>query len=444
MRILIVNRWDDDHQSDYASRIDHERHQVSYVTVPKHVPRIPASAEHIQVVPDLADPEPVIAAAVAAHRAGGPFDKLLALSEFDLLTGATIRERLGIPGPGTEDVLVFRDKTRMKARVAEAGLRVPRFREITSVEEAEAFRAELDGPVVVKPRTGAASVGTFVIRPQDDLAAVLRETDLGDYEIEEFVQGPVWHLDGLMADNRMIFGRASRYMDTCYGFSQGRPLGSVVRTGPEADALLAFAEACLRALGLDRGAFHFELIQTTTGPVFLEVGARFGGGEIPWVFQDVYGVDLIGDWIRLELGEPPVTLPPADRPDTEHGGFLLVPEPRGKRLVSRPSMVGTVPGLYAEELPAAGHEFDGKGGYRFILGRFRYRAPSPTAVEQAILRTQSAYDCVLEDLDDTPHDGPRAVHDDPAAIAPEAPAVADATDAPAPTPASAPAPAVVG
>ncbi|WP_051942863.1 ATP-grasp domain-containing protein [Streptacidiphilus rugosus] len=410
MKILIINRWDDDHQSDYGSRIDHDRHQVSYVTVPKHLPRIPDAARHIEVVPDLADPAPVISAAEAAHRAVGPFDTLLALSEFDLLTGAVVRERLGIPGPDTEAVTVFRDKARMKERVAAGGLRVPQFREVTGVAQVAEFRAALGAPVVVKPRAGAASVGTFVVRPDEDLDAVLAGTDLSDYEVEEFVEGPVWHVDGLMDERAMIFGRASRYMDTCYGFSQGRPLGSAVHTGPEAEEMLAFTEACLQALGLDRGAFHFELIQTRTGPVFLEVGARFGGGEIPWVFQDVYGVDLIGDWIRLELGEPVRTVPAGDRPDAEHGGFLLVPEPRGTRLVSRPSMTGTVPHLYAEELPAAGHLFDGKGGYRFILGRFRYRGPSPEAVEEAIRTTIEGYRCRLEELE--PEDAPSGLRAD--------------------------------
>lgn len=398
MKILIINRWDDEQQSDYGSRIDHEVHEVSYVTVPGHVARIPAAARHVQVVPNLADPEPVVEAAVAAHRACGPFDLLLALSEFDLLTGARIRALLDIPGPDTESVLLFRDKARMKARVGAAGHRVPRFRSASTLAEVEAFRAETAGPVVVKPRTGAASEGIFVVAPDEDLAATLAGVELADYEVEEFLEGPVWHLDGLMVDRSMAFGRASRYMDTCYGFSRGRPLGSAVQTGPEADALLAFAEACLRSLGLDRGAFHFELIQTASGPVFLEVGARAGGGEVPWVLQNVYGVDLIGDWIRLELGQDPITLPDPDRPDAEHGGFLLIPEAHGKRVLSRTSMLDAVPELYAEELPVPGHEFDGKGGYKFILGRFRYRGRDSAAVEAAILATQREYRCELEDI----------------------------------------------
>lgn len=388
--------------ADYGTHIDHGKHEVSYVTVPKQVPRIPAEARFVRTVDDINDQELVIEAATEAHDACGPFDRLLALSEFDLLVAARIRERFDIPGLGTESVMLFRDKTRMKARVAAAGLRIPRFQEVSTIAEIAAFRARLGTDVVVKPRTGAASIGTFVVSSGDDLSELLGQVDLTGYEVEEFLDGPVWHLDGMMLDESMAFGRASRYMDTCYGFAQGRSLGSAVQTGPEARELLAFAEACLCALGLSDGPFHFELIQTPTGPAFLEVGARIGGGEIPWVLRDVYRVDLIGDTIRLELGERPVTVPKEGDGDAdrEHGGFLLIPEAHGKRLVSRSSMVGAVPTLYAEALPAPGHVFDGKGGYNRILGRFRYRGPSAAAVEEAIVATQAQYEYVLEQLPD--------------------------------------------
>lgn len=125
------------------------------------------------------------------------------------------------------------------------------------------------------------------------------------------------------------------------------------------------------------------------------VGARVGGGEIPFVCRDVYGVDLVGDWIRLELGEQPQTLPARTR---EYGGFLMLPEPVGARLLQRPSLVGAIPGLYAEELPDPGHLFTGDGGYDTILGRFRfrYRCASPGAVEAAILATLDQYRCTFE------------------------------------------------
>lgn len=392
MRVLIVNRWSDDF-ADYGRYLDHRVHQVGYVTVADHRPMLPETTVHAETVADAGDADEVVAAARRCRLALGGIDVVLALSEFDLLTAARIREELDVPGADTAAVLRFRDKTVMKAAVAEAGLRIPAFRAVGTAEEAAAFVREHPGPVMLKPRAGAASSGCVRLDPGTDPLRELAGLDLADYEAEEFVTGPIWHVDGLLQDGVPVFGLASRYLNTCFDFGRGTPLGSVVQQGPDADRMLDFALRSLDALGLRTGAFHLEAIEQPDGPVFLEVGARVGGGEIPFVCRDVYGVDLVGDWIRLELGEQPQTLPARTG---EYGGFLMLPEPVGARLRERPSLVGTVPGLYAEELPDPGHLFTGDGGYDTILGRFRYRGGSPRAVEAAILATLDQYRCTFE------------------------------------------------
>ena len=392
MRVLIVNRWSDDF-ADYGRYLDHSVHDVGYVTVAEHRPMLPHTTAHAETVADPGDADEVVAAARRCRLALGGIDAVLALSEFDLLTAARIREELDIPGADTSAVLRYRDKTVMKAAVAEAGLRIPAYRAVATAAEAARFVQEHPGPVMLKPRTGAASSGCVLLEPGADPLRELAGLDFADYEAEEFVTGPIWHVDGLLRDGVPVFGLASRYLNTCYDFGRGTPLGSVVQQGPGADRMLDFALRSLDALGLRTGAFHLEAIEHANGPVFLEVGARVGGGEIPFVCRDVYGVDLVGDWIRLELGEQPQTLPARTG---EFGGFLMLPEPVGRQLLQRPSLVGTVPGLYAEQLPEPGHVFTGDGGYDTILGRFRYRGPSPQAVEAAILATLDQYQCTFQ------------------------------------------------
>ncbi|MFH7597086.1 biotin carboxylase [Streptomyces racemochromogenes] len=395
MRVLIINRWSDDF-ADYGSYVDHTAHQVAYVTVAGHRPLLPGGTAHAEVVADPSDADAVTAAALRCHLALGGTDVVLALSEFDLLTAARVREELGVPGPGTDTALRFRDKTVMKAAIAEAGLRIPRFRTVTTPAEAAAFAAAHPGPVMLKPRTGAASAGCVLLEEglgERAVLARLEGLDLSGYEAEEFVQGPIWHVDGLLREGEPLFALASRYLNTCFEFGNGSPLGSAVQQGPLADRISDFALDSLRALGLRTGAFHLEVIEHRDGPVFLEVGARVGGGEIPFVCRDVYGVDLVGDWIRLELGEAPLTVPAAG---SECGGFLMVPEPVGMRLLARPELRGTVAGLYAEILPEPGRVFTGDGGYDEILGRFRFRAASPQAVEAAIRSAIDQYRCELE------------------------------------------------
>lgn len=397
MRVLIVNRWGDDF-ADYGRYVDHDDHVVAYVTVPPHVPAVPAGTVHVEVVDDMTDADRVLAAAERCRAAVREFDKVLALSEFDLLTAARVREALGVPGADTAATMRFRDKPTMKDVLAAAGVRVPRFRVVRDVDDVAAFRRELNGAaVVVKPRTGAASIGTVVLPAGASPHKALAGVDLDGFQVEEYLDGPIWHVDGLLRAGDLLCVRASRYVNTCYDFACGLPLGSVVQSGRDADDVVAFADRSLRALGIGDGAFHLEIIESPAGLAFLEVGARVGGGEIPFVFRDVYGVDLVGDWIRIELAEEPRTVPGQDA--GEHAGFLMIPEVVGQRLVARRSMVGVVPGLYAEVLPPVGHVFDGHGGYETLLGRFRYRAPTPDAVEAAIHRTLSLYEYALAPAD---------------------------------------------
>jgi biotin carboxylase len=392
VRILIINRWDDEF-ARYERYIDHERHQVAYVTTERHAPGIPRGTAWVEVIPNHDDRDRLLAAALRCHDAVGGFDKVLALSEFDLLTSGAVREKLGVPGLDTDALLGVRDKVTMKERVRRAGLRVPLFSPVATVADVTAFAAE-HGRVMLKPRTGAASHGCFVLTAGDPVPAGL---ELDEYEVEEFVTGRIWHVDGLLDAGRPLFITPSRYLNTCYEFSRGAPLGSVVQTGERANQAVDHTLRCLAALHVDDGAFHLELIESATGFVFLEVGARVGGGEIPFVTRDVYGVDLIGDWIRLELGERAALTTSAAGPIKEHAGFLMIPEPVGSRLRARNTLAGTIPALYEEVLPPIGAIFDGNGGYDKILGRFRYRGRSAGEVENAIRETLARYTYLLDE-----------------------------------------------
>lgn len=392
MRLLILNRHSDSF-AEYDRYIDHQEHEVSYVTVPEHVPMARRSSRHLEVLPSLGDEQQVLRAAQRCHREAGPFDAVFAQSEFDLLTAAAVREQLNVPGPGVQATRLFRDKPRMKEAVAEAGLRVPRFTAVTSLAQVVEFARTCGGAVVAKPRAGAASGGVVVIEPGTDPAAALAGLDLAEYEAEEHVSGPIWHVDGLRRGGRTRFQLSSQYIGTCYGFSRGEPLGSVVRLDEKADLIGEFAGRCLDALDLRDGPFHLEVIDSADGPVFLEVGARVGGGEIPFVLHDVYGVDLVGDWLRVIMSQAPRTLPRGA--PREHAGFLMLPEPAGLTLESRQSPLERVEGLYAEVLPEPGHRFDGTGGYEELLGRFRYRAPSAKHIIDAVDETLQTYRYVL-------------------------------------------------
>ncbi|GAA1964230.1 biotin carboxylase [Catenulispora subtropica] len=376
MRVLIINRWDDEF-SDYGAHIDHHEHSVAYVTVPGHLPRVPAEARSVEVVAPGADDEELLAAARRCRGALGGVDRVLALSEFNLLLGGRIRDEFGVPGPGVADLLRFRDKPLMKETVARAGLRVPRLEVVDSAGAVARFAATVAGATVLKPRTGAAAAGVRVIPSGADPAPYLEGADFADLHAEEFVTGTLWHVDGLMRAGAPWFACASRYLGTPLGFASGQPTASVCDDGPDGRRILDFALRCLDALGLADGAFHLEAIDAPDGPVFLEVGARVGGCLIPWTLAEVHGFDLVREWIRLQMGQEP-----AAPGGPAVGGALLVPGTVGARVRRVEDLSGRIPGLYAQVSAEVGKVLEGED----LVAGFRFRGTDTDAVLEGMAR----------------------------------------------------------
>ncbi len=394
MKIIIINRGSSEFCS-YDRYVDHRAHDVAYITIDEHLAQVPNATKHVVLVHKRANAGDVVEAAARCVEALGGCDRVLTLTEIDQLTAAELRVKHGAPGPSPELIYRFRDKIAMKETLSVSGVPVPRYRRVDSVKEVVNFATELGTTIVVKPRKGVASGGLFVIEDPKTIPTVLENQVLDDYEVEEYLAGPIWHADGVLVDGDLGFARAFRYLGTCHGFARGRPLGVVGQTGPMADKLVSLARRCVRFLGLTDGVFHFEAIQRGEDFTFMEVAARVGGAYLPYLVRDVYGVDLVREYISLQLDEPTGRREPSPA-TAAHAGGLVIPEAVGFRIDSRTSMLGTVPELYREMIPPVGHVFEGHGEYEDVLGTFLFRGDSSEQVEAAILRTIAEYRYSLE------------------------------------------------
>lgn len=396
LRLVLLNRWDDEF-AEYHRHFDHGAFRVAYVTTRAGMSRLPlSSAEHVECVENLNNFELLEEAAARCVARLGGVDRIVALSEFDLLSAARLRERFGAEGMNVERTLPVVDKTVMKSKVLARGLRAPVFALADDKAAVSQVVEEAGFPLIYKPRHGAASVGVQRVDSMAQLEAALTTSDPARSQVEEFVEGEIFHVDGFVVDGRPVFLAVSRYVNTCHAFTQGIPLGSVL-LAPSArrDEIGDFALRCVAALGLEMGVFHLELISEPDGTMcFLEIGARLGGGEIPFVMYEVFGVDLAREWLRLQLG---LSIREEWPTNVTDAGFLLVPEPRILPCVveSRSSMLGRVPHLYAESVPNPGDVFDGKGGYSHIGGRFRFRGGSEEEITASIHQVMREYtlDC---------------------------------------------------
>jgi len=401
--VLILNRWNN-RFAEYHRYIDHTADRVAVITTPKNQDRLDARlTEEIALVADLTDHEAVLDAARDLTRRHGAFTHVLALSEFDLELGAKLRADLGIGGKGPDDVRRVRDKVVMKADVAAAGVRVPVNREVVDAGTVRAFVAEVGLPVVLKPCRGADSQGVYVLRTPDDVDRTLATVTLDGYECEEFVDGNLYQVDGVVSGGVLRSVRSWRCIGSCLDFALDSPFGSVMNDDPVFESrIVAFTARVLHALDLTDEVFHLEVFREhgTDDLVFLEIGARAGGGQLRFVWEELFGLDLIEAAIHVQLGIPH-EFPPIAASD-EVGGYLMMPEPpvRPCRIIGVRSLVGVVPDLYAETLPEPGAVLDGNGGAVHTAGAFRFRAASMERVERGIAAARTAYDIAWEPVDE--------------------------------------------
>ncbi|MBU9216794.1 ATP-grasp domain-containing protein [Burkholderia gladioli] len=332
MRILILHRVPYA-RIDYARGIDHAEHEVTYFGTRAILDTLPRGLPHHAVAragQRGAYEEALDWLAAQPQQ----FDRVLSLSEYELLDAARLRERLGVPGPSVEEVQRVRDKVIMKQAVARAGLKVPRHLRLPALLAAPEA-ASWTGASVLKPHSGASSEDVVVFdSPSTLLAALASRTsgaarlDRGElgadaYEVEEFVTGDILHLDGLVVDGQLATTMASRYLGTCLGYAQGEPLGSL--HFPLSDALRDWTSAVLAAVGIRDGSFHLEAIETPDGPVFLEIGNRVGGADVVATFELATGVHLPSEELRVLTGKPPSHALPATQAGSAWHGWFVFP-----------------------------------------------------------------------------------------------------------------------
>ena len=290
MRILILHQ-NSFEQYEYDIAIDHEKHEVTYAGLSEHILRIP---KHIRCEKMIwKDSEPVLDQLRSWMKERKPYEKIINRFEYLMLTAAILREEFSIPGMMPNIATNFRDKVQMKKKVENAGLRVPQF---FSVKECP-NRAPWIGKTILKPRSEGASQGITLFDSYSEAQEFISNQDASakemyndHYEVEEYLEGDIWHIDGYIFEKKIIAIQSSYYIGTLLSYqNNGTPIGSVQKDNPELDD---WALKCLLSLEADSLTFHMEAIMTVDGPVFLEVGARCGGAYVADVFRLRQGIYL--------------------------------------------------------------------------------------------------------------------------------------------------------
>ena len=258
-------------------------------------------------MPDLRK-QPDITFTVAYLARSRHIDLIVALDDFDVETAAQLREHFRLPGMGDSMARNFRDKLAMRTTAWNAGLLVPEFTGVFNYEDLHSFMIRVSPPWLLKPRSEASSMGIKKIHHADELWPIL--DSLGDqqsfYVMEQFVEGDVYHVDGLMNNGNVLFSIAHKYGQPPLSVYSGGGVfltRSLDRESDESKALTALNKQVLKAMGLVRGATHSEYIKSRADGrlYFLENAARVGGANISECVDYATSVNLFREWARIEI-----------------------------------------------------------------------------------------------------------------------------------------------
>lgn len=238
---------------------------------------------------------------------------IICCDELNLTMVGSLRRKHGMRGPSDEELRKFRDKLLMKRLLRDNGIRVPQF----SAFDAQAFLAgktswgdlvDKVGPrFVIKPVDAAASRGIEVIGSQQQLAAYCRQIDPEcRLEIEEFVDGKLYHVDSFTQEGRQLFHVVSEYTCPNADFAKGSVLGSInlPPQDPLRDRLVDFAARVLQTLQPTNLCSHMELFVTASEVVFLEVAGRPPGAAVCRSHLLGCGVNFMDIDFKVQTGQP--------------------------------------------------------------------------------------------------------------------------------------------
>lgn len=237
-------------------------------------------------------------------------DRIVALDDFDVETGADLREHLRLPGMSASQARYFRDKLAMRVQAQGMGVPIPEFVHILNYDRVREYMANVPGPWVLKPRGEASAMGIRKINHPDELWARLEE--LGDRQswflLERFVPGDVYHVDSMVWDGKVVFVSSNKYGIPPMAVYHG---GGVFATSTlpynsaEDQALESINREVIHAMGMTRGVTHAEFIRSHEDGrfYFLEIACRVGGAGIDQMIEYATGVNLWREWARLEVGE---------------------------------------------------------------------------------------------------------------------------------------------
>ena len=258
---------------------------------------------------------PAIVEAAKRHR----IDGIMTLAtDMPMRSVAAVAEAIGLVGISPETAVKATNKAEMRKALKAANVPVPAFFKVSDMAQYKAAAGQFSGPFVVKTADSSGSRGIYLVKVITDTEDIERayrhsrpHSRSGDVVVEEYMTGPEVSVETLTVNGvchviqitDKITTGAPHFVEM--GHTQPSRLADPVKM-----QIAEVAKAANRAIGIENGPSHTEIIVTEEGPKIVELGARLGGDCITTHLVPLStGVNMVQCCIRIALGQTPDIVP---------------------------------------------------------------------------------------------------------------------------------------
>ena len=233
-------------------------------------------------------------------------------SDMPVRTVSWVCEKLGKETDiSYEGAICATDKTAMRKRMLERGVPVPEFHVVKNLDVFLEVAEKMPCRFILKPADSAASRGVVLVDKEkafnlEELYRYcVRYSRSGDVLIEEFMEGPEVSVEAYSVSGEpyIITITDKKTTELPFFVEIGHTEPSCLKHDQQKE-IRKIADAAIRAIGMENGPTHTEIIVTSKGPKLVEIAARLGGDFITSHLVPLStGVDMIECSFATLLGE---------------------------------------------------------------------------------------------------------------------------------------------
>lgn len=224
---------------------------------------------------------------------------------------ATVTIELGLPGISLETALKATDKGEMIAAFHKHGVSAPWYFIVNNDDEFSKVKGKFVYPCIIKPIDSAGSRGVILVKEQKDVDDAYNYSKSHSRNnsviIEEFMSGDEVSVEVMVVNKEIHILAITDKITTGppYFVEMGHSQPSQLPALDQED-IKELTRQAIKALGIDYGPAHVEIMLTKDGPKMIEVGARMGGDNITSHLVPLStGIDMVKATIELSIGLSP-------------------------------------------------------------------------------------------------------------------------------------------